>query len=378
MSGSKHALTVIDGGGKKIPVLTIKGTKNVTITNLTFRNGGKEGILFTDHASGKLIKVIAHNTNEGIVIDGKSHVKLDNVIASDNNSLGIRVANGSRARFMELERTENQCSDPDVKLNNLLEAQSVLTIQPIVKTLFLDKVQPFLKTEPIEIQPVLKTFSFLNPTPPTASDTLFSMINTISASTTQPCFVVASNNGIEQPGYGIVVDGDLSSADIPAGTSTKLEIDNCSVNLSGKDERSEMAGNQGTGLEIINGGNVTTRGATLIIEGNSFEGIYMSDASTLELNSFSPEIQSKIESNSNNSGIEMFDSSLILYDKSEFGVRNNTENGAFFSEIQSLTCDSETQFIISNNDPNVEIEGVIPEDGEDCITESTDAAIPSS
>ena len=150
------------------------------------------------------------------------------------------------------------------------------------------------------------------------------------------------------------------------------------MNLSGKDERGEMAGNQGTGLEIINGGNVTTRGATLIIEGNSSEGIYMSDASTLELNSFPPDIQSKVESNFNLYGMGVEESSIILNDKSEVGVRNNTENGAYFFDIQSLTCDSEAKFIFSNNDPNIEIEGVIPDNGKDCITESTDAAVPSS
>ena len=341
LAGSVDGRTVIDGGGRDIPLLTIKGTKNVTITNLTFRNSGKEGIVYTDQASGKLFNVAAQDNNEGIVIDKRSVVKFHGVNASNNDSVGIRISNGSRARFMELAQTENQCREPDEQLPDLLIAKSIVKIPPV---------------------PLVRSLSLVRSLP---------IVKSI-----HPCYVVASNNGrkLGSDGdrddtknlvSGILVDGAFTTAgsennaDSEIIEATSLEIDNCSVKLSG---------NQDAGLAIIGGATVTTEGATLIIEKNSDAGIIMSDASTLVLDSFPPDIQSKVESNFNLYGMDVDGSSITLKDRSEIGVRNNHESGAYFYFIQSLTCDSGAQFILSNNEPNVETDGIIPGNGERCIT----------
>ena len=154
-----------------------------------------------------------------------------------------------------------------------------------------------------------------------------------------------------------MVDGD--------GNVAVLDIENCTVDISGLNAAGQMVGKQGTGLEIIEGGNVTTRGANLTIKGH-IDGVLIENASTLDLNAFAPETQSTIVSDANINGLALIESSFILNDQSEATVSNNTESGVFLSLIQLFACDVGVQFNITNSGVDFEIEGELLNDGKVC------------
>jgi hypothetical protein len=318
LAGAADGTSVIDGNGSENPVLIVEGAKQVTIKNLTVVNG-RIGILFTRKAGGKLIQVDATDNGDGIVADDGSYVKFDEVIASHNLSTGIKILNGSHARFMNLNKAENLCPKPVVK-------------------------QPIFKTASLAIQSSAET----------AGDTT----DTSTSIGVHNCSVVVESNGggTFNTGIGVLVDGNsIIGADSSAiANPTILEVENCFLKISDLNDLGEMNGNQMTGLMIMGAGNVTTRGGIIQTEGNSLVGIYIVQASTLALNSHAStsaeEIQSKVESKGNLYGMALDGSALNLNDATEILISDNKQYGAYVNFFQDFTCgEGQAQIEFSNN-----------------------------
>jgi hypothetical protein len=326
LAGAVDGTSVIDGNGSENPVLIVEGAKQVTIKNLTVVNG-RIGILFTRKAGGKLIQVDATDNGDGIVADDGSYVKFDEVIASHNLSTGIKILNGSHARFMNLNKAENLCPKPVVK-------------QPIETKIL---KQPFIDN--ITTQPIFKTTSLaIQSSAETAGDTT----DTSTSIDVHNCSVVVESNG----DIGVLVDGNSI---IGADTNpTTLEIENCLLKISDLNDLGEMNGNQNTGLMITGAGNVATLGGIIQTEGNSLMGINIEKASTLALNSHAStsaeEIQSKVESIGNLYGMALDGSALNLNDATEILISDNKQYGVYVNFFQDFTC-GEGQALIefSNN-----------------------------
>ena len=87
---------VIDGGGITAEaVLVINAARNVSIENLTVRNGVDQGILAMRQAQGELRGVsMTSNGTVGLSVD-RSHLDIEDVSMTDNGSGGMDAYSGS-------------------------------------------------------------------------------------------------------------------------------------------------------------------------------------------------------------------------------------------------------------------------------------------